>query len=95
MWNALTDANGNFSIEMNSDTSGNPHNVSTNNNTILGSAIVSPQGYSILLTPGTSTYTDNNFTVTASSASINGTVRDEFGKPAITEVQVNTSSGKY
>ena len=48
-WNALTDINGNFSIKTNSDTSGNPHNLSTNNNTIFGSAIVSPQEYSIVL----------------------------------------------
>jgi hypothetical protein len=95
MWNALTDANGNFSIKMNSDTSGNPHSISTNNNTIFGSAIVTPQGYSIVLTPGTSSYTGNNFTVTASSASINGTVRDEFGKPVITEVQANNSIGNF
>jgi hypothetical protein len=95
MWNALTDANGNFSIQVNSDTSGNPHSVRTNNNTIFGSAIVSPQEYSIVLTPGTPSYTGNNFTVTNSSASINGTVRDEFGKPVITEVQANTSIGNF
>jgi hypothetical protein len=94
-WNALTDVNGNFSIKTNSDTSGNPHSVRTNNNTIFGSALVVPDGYSIVLTPGTSTYTGNNFTVTASSASINGTVKDEFGKPIITEVQANTSPGNF
>jgi hypothetical protein len=94
-WNAITDVNGNFSIKVNSDTAGNPHSVRTNNNTIFGSAIVSPDGYSIVLTPGTSTYTGNNFTVTASSASINGTVRDEFGKPIITEVQVNISASSF
>jgi Secretion system C-terminal sorting domain len=94
-WNALTNANGDFSIQMNSDTSGNPHSLRTNNNTVFGSAIVTPQEYSIVITPGTSSYTDNNFTVTASSASINGTVRDEFGKPIITEVQVNTSPGNF
>jgi hypothetical protein len=80
---------------MNSDTSGNPHSLRTNNNTIFGSDIVAPDGYSIVLTPGTPSYTGNNFTVTASSASINGTVRDEFGKPIITEVQANTSIGNF
>ena len=95
MWNALTDANGNYSIQVNSDTSGNPHTVRTNNNTIFGSAIVSPEGYSIVLTPGTLTYPGNNFTVTASSASINGTVRDEYGNPLITEVQANIGQGNF
>src|ERR1035437_6502881 len=95
MWNALTDANGIFSIKMNSDTSGNPHNLRTNNNTIFGSAIVAPDGYSIVLTPGTPSYTGNNFTVTASSASINGTVRDEYGKQVLTEVQANTSNSNF
>jgi hypothetical protein len=93
MWTAVTDVNGNFSIKVNSDTSGNPHSLSTNNNTIFGSALVAPQGYSITLIPGSPAYSGNNFTVTASSASINGTVRDEFGKPIITQVQVNSSMG--
>lgn len=91
-WDAITDANGNFTIHKNADTSGNPWSVNIDNSTIFGSAIVS-NGYSITLTPGTSTYNGNNFTVTASAASISGTVRDEFGKPAITQVQVNNSQG--
>jgi len=95
MWTALTDVDGNFSIKVNSDTSGNPHRVSTNNNSIFGSAIVSPQGYSIVLTPGTTSYTGNNFTVTASAASVTGTVRDEFGKPVLTQVQVNSNQGNF
>ena len=78
MWTALTDVDGNFSIKVNSDTSGNPHRVSTNNNSIFGSAIVSPQGYSIVLTPGTTSYTGNNFTVTASAASVTGTESGKF-----------------
>jgi hypothetical protein len=94
-WNALTDADGNFSIHMNSDTSGNPWRVRTNNNNIFGSAIVAPQELSLVITPGTLTYAGNNFTVTASAASVSGTVRDEFGKPIITEVQANTSIGYF
>ena len=94
-WNAITDVNGNFSIQTNSDTSGNPHSVRPNNITVFGSALIFPEGYSIVLTPGTTSYTGNNFTVTASSASINGTVRDEFGKPVITEVQANTTNSNF
>jgi hypothetical protein len=82
-WNALTDNYGHFSIQMSSDTSGNPWNLRTNNNIIFGSAIVSPDQYSINLNPNTSTYTGNNFTVTASSASVKGTVKDENGNPLI------------
>jgi hypothetical protein len=91
-WNAITDVNGNYSIKTNSDTSGNPHSIKPNNIPVFGSALISPEGYSVVLTPGTSSYTGNNFTVTAASASINGIVKDEFGKPVITEVQANTSS---
>src|ERR1035441_7942381 len=74
-WNALTDNNGHFSIQMSSDTSGNPWKLRTNNNIIFGSAIVSPDQYSITLNPNTSTYTGNNFTVTAWVAKIVGTDR--------------------
>jgi hypothetical protein len=94
-WNAITDVNGNFSIQTNSDTSGNPHSIKPNNIPVFGSAIISPEGYQVVLTPGTASYTGNNFTVTASSASINGTVRDEFGNPVITEVQANNTNSNF
>src|ERR1035438_1861572 len=95
-WNALTDNNGHFSIQMSSDTSGNPWKLRTNNNIIFGSAIVSPDQYSITLNPNTSTYTGNNFTVTAWVAKIVGTVTDENGNPLINaDVQTNGNNGNF
>ena len=95
-WNALTDNNGYFSIKMSSDTSGNPWNLKTNNNIIFGSAIVSPDQYSITLNPNTSTYSGNNFTVTSSAAKIVGTVTDENGNPLINvDVQTNGIMGIF
>ena len=82
-WNALTDVNGNFSIQMGSDTSGNPWRLRTNNNIIFGASIVSPELYKLTITPGTSTYTGNNFTVTAASAEVKGTIKNENGSPMI------------
>jgi hypothetical protein len=95
-WNAITDLNGNFSIKMNSDTSGNPWILNTNNNIIFGSAIVEPSGDTLRITPGTATYANNNFTVKASSAVITGTVRNEFGAPFISwGVQANSTTGNF
>ena len=94
-WNALTDINGNFSIKMNSDTSGNPWYLGTDNNTMLfGSAIVSPAHLPLVINPNTSIYTGNNFTVTNSSASIKGTLKDENGNPFVNaDVQINGNNG--
>lgn len=95
-WNALTDSSGHFAIQMNSDTSGNPWSLRTDNNLIFGSAVVSPQEYSLTITPATPTYSGNNFTVTASAASITGTVKDENGNPFVgAEVQINSNSGSF
>lgn len=95
-WNALTDNNGHFSIQMSSDTSGNPWRIKPDNKIIFGAAIVSPDQYSITLNPNTSTYSGNNFTVTDPSAKIKGTVTDENGNPLINvDVQTNGNNGNF
>ena len=95
-WNALTDNNGHFSIQMSSDTSGNPWRIKPDNKIIFGAAIVSPDRYSINLNPNTSTYSGNNFTVTDPSAKIKGTVTDENGNPLINvDVLTNGNNGNF
>jgi hypothetical protein len=95
-WDALTDASGNFSIKMNSDTSGNPWRLRTNNDIIFGSAIVNPQADTLFITPGTTTYANNNFTVTATSALITGTLRNENGTPFVSwGVQANSTTNSF
>jgi len=76
-WNALTDINGNFTIQMNGDDPGN-WNVGPDNNVNFGGNIISPSKYSITINSGTSTYPGNNFVLSASAAEIKGIVIDEF-----------------
>ena len=95
-WDGITDANGNFTIKMNSDTAGNPWRVRTNNDIIFGAGIVSPQEYSFVITPGTTTYANNNFSIAQAAAKIVGTLKDEFGNPRINwGVQANSSTQNF
>jgi hypothetical protein len=95
-WDGLTDNNGHFAIQMNSDTSGNPWRIRIDNKIVLGAGIVSPDQYSITLNPNSSTYPGNNFTVTDPSAKIKGTVTDENGNPIISiDVQTNGNYGNF
>jgi hypothetical protein len=65
-WNALTDNNGNFTIQMNSDISGNPWNLGIDNSS--GQNINSnPRSISINIDPGISAYTGNHFDLTLGS----------------------------
>ena len=82
-WDGLTDADGNFSIEMNSDTSGNPWRLRIDNQTMLGSSVITPDRYYLTIVPETSTYTGKDFTVESGAAEISGTVKDENGNPLI------------
>ena len=90
-WDALTDADGNFSIEMNSDTSGNPWRLRIDNQQIFGSAVITPDRYYLTIVPETTTYTGNDFVVETASAEISGIVKDENGNPLInTDVHMST-----
>ncbi|MDR3668124.1 MAG: T9SS type A sorting domain-containing protein [Ignavibacteriaceae bacterium] len=62
-WDALTDINGDFLILMPSNIPGNPWNLSIDNQNINNSFSVSPSQYTLNITPGTSTYPNNNFTL--------------------------------
>jgi len=82
-WDGLTDADGNFSIEMNSDTSGNPWRLRVDNRALFGASVVSPGEYELTITPDTTDYTGKDFSVEVASSQMSGTVTDEFGNPVI------------
>lgn len=93
-WNGLTDENGNFAIQMSSDTAGNPWNLRPNNNLIFGAGVLSPREYSLVITPGITNYSGKNFTVTAPAATIRGKLKDENGNPIIGS-EVHFSAGNF
>lgn len=96
-WNAVTDASGNFSVQMDSDTSGNPWRLKIDNQYALSPAVVSPNKLSLILDAGvTTTYSGNNFTFTEAAAEINGTVKDEDGNLLIgVDVYINAENGSF
>jgi Secretion system C-terminal sorting domain len=83
-WTAITDASGNYTIQMNSDTSGNPWKLRIDNQFLFGSDIVSPDRINLTLDAGVKTsYTGNDFTETTASATVSGTVKDGNGNPVV------------
>jgi hypothetical protein len=96
-WNAITDAGGNFSVQMDADTSGNPWVLSIDNQYALNPAVLSPDRIALTLDAGvTTTYPGNNFTFTDAAAEINGTVKDEDGNVLIGgDVYMNWNDGSF
>jgi hypothetical protein len=96
-WNAITDASGNFSVQMDADTSGNPWTLRIDNSYALNPAVVSPDNISLNLDAGiTTTYSGNNFTFTEAAAEINGTVKDDNGNLLIgANVYLNGDDGNF
>jgi hypothetical protein len=96
-WNAITDASGNFSVQMDADTSGNPWRLKIENSDGLNPAIVSPDRISIVLDAGVATtYTGNNFVFTAAAAEINGSVKDDDGNSLInSDVHLYWNNGNF
>ena len=74
-WNAVTDANGNYSIEMNSDTAGNPWQVNLASNPFPPNRIIT-QGDSITISGNPSGI---NFSFLLATAQVAGIVKDELG----------------
>ncbi len=86
-WDAYTDAGGDYSIQMNSDTAGNPWQVRIENNP-YPPASISPQGIDVDIVSGN--YSGNDFTLTAAAAQVDGTVKDDLGNPALShDVSLN------
>jgi hypothetical protein len=81
-WTAITDVNGNYSLYMDADTSGNPWSLRIDNEHRLSPAILSPNELNLVLNAGISTnYSGNNFTFSTAAAEVNGTVKDDDGNP--------------
>src|ERR1041385_3088437 len=81
-WDAYTDASGNYSIQMNSDTAANPWNVRIENNP-SPPASITPQGIDVNIISGD--YPGNNFVLLAAAAQVDGTVQDDLGNPAFSK----------
>ncbi len=96
-WNSLTNSNGDYIISMDSDTTGNPWQLNINNAFIFKSATISPQKIELTLDSSVSKqYANNDFTITAASASISGNVTDEDGNPVVNaNVNVNSYIGSF
>jgi hypothetical protein len=96
-WTGITDASGNYTIQMNSDTTGNPWRLEIDNKIIFGSDIVSPDRINLTLDAGVKTsYTGNDFTVTSAAASVSGTVKDVNGDPVVSfNVYLSGNDGAF
>jgi hypothetical protein len=94
-WNAITDVSGNFSVQINGDTSGNPWRLSIDNPYILSPSVQSPDRITLTLDAGVATtYPGNNFTFTQAAAEVKGTVKDDDGNPLIgIEVYIDGNNG--
>ena len=74
-WDAITDVNGNYTIQMNSDTAGNPWQIGVMTDPYPAYP-VNPSQLNITINRN---LTDINFTVVKPDVEINGTVRDDNG----------------
>jgi len=76
-WDAFTDSAGLYTVELNSDTAGNPWHVRIANNPFSPS-IVSPPDTFVTIT---GTHTGYDFTFSDAAAQVTGIVKDENGTP--------------
>ena len=74
-WNGVTDASGNYTIQMNADTAGNPWRVNIVSNPYRP-AIVTPSDTSVTIAQN---LTGINFSMASAAAQVDGYVKDESG----------------
>jgi hypothetical protein len=79
-WDGVTDLNGNYTIEMNADTTGNPWRLRVVNN-LYAPAIVTPREQDVDV--AAATITGINFSIVAAAAQVDGTVKDENGNAVV------------
>ena len=77
-WDALTDAQGNYTIKMTSDTAGNPWGLSLRQGQFNGFLINPSIGYQVTVDANK---TNMDFTVTAADAKVVGILKKEDGTP--------------
>ena len=88
-WDGITDANGNYSIAMNSDTAGNPWQVGLSSNPFPPNR-VTPQKKLLTISGNPSGI---NFSFILATAQVAGSIRDEYGNIyPNTYVQINSSN---
>lgn len=87
-WDAVTDANGNFTIGMTSDTAGNPWTIELVSNPFPPD-IITPSQQQVTIS---GSLTGINFSFTAAAAQVGGTVKDETGN-IIPNADVNIFAG--
>jgi hypothetical protein len=81
-WNTITDANGNYTIKLDGDTTGNPWRIRIDNANKFSPAILTPDRIYLTLDAGVKTvYDGNNFIFLNAAAEINGTVTDGDNNP--------------
>lgn len=96
MWLAVTDENGNYTIEMNSDTTGNPWVLRPNNTFLMGSAVLDPMNLVQYIRPQQTTYTGLNFKFKTPTTSFSGTLKYDDGSPIMGgEVSLVAGEGAF
>ncbi len=90
-WDAMTDASGNFQIEMNADTTGNPWYVQVQTNPYPPS-IITPQDTAITIITNPSGI---NLVFQPAAAQVAGYLKDDSGTPIQNTVYVSASSGNF
>ena len=76
-WDAVTDSTGNYAIQMNADTAGNPWRIRIDNNPYPPN-VISPDEISLTITGN---HAGNNFVFLQASAQVAGFLRDESSNP--------------
>ncbi len=94
LWNAVTDANGNYTIEMDADTTGPWQLQISEEQNPFPSAIITPVRYFVFIQSNNTGY---NFSVQAADAKVSGTLKFEDGSPAsfvdVSLQDINPQSG--
>ncbi|HKI77456.1 MAG TPA: T9SS type A sorting domain-containing protein [Ignavibacteriaceae bacterium] len=94
-WTGITDANGNYTIYMNSDTTGNPWGLKIDNTFKFNPKISNPESFSFTIDPSVATsYQNYNFTVENAAAHISGTLYSDALQPIIgRDVYITANNG--
>ncbi|MDE3058518.1 MAG: T9SS type A sorting domain-containing protein [Bacteroidota bacterium] len=81
-WDGVTDVNGNYTVEMNADTAGNPWSIRLSNNP-LAPAVVTPTDTAV--TVAASAVTGINFSIVTAAAQVDGYLKDDTGAPLVSQ----------
>ncbi len=78
-WDAITDSTGLYTVELNSDTAGNPWGLRVEHSP-FPQAIITPQDTELIITGNHSGY---DFTFVAAAAQVTGILKDDAGNPLV------------